>query len=125
MAIAACILAVLVPIFIFMSKNAAGIMVIINDTDEDMIMVDLHATHGKIVGIFKEKASVDNPQPILPKRLSPIVNPTTKKVMVEGAVTAGFFAAQKRDNALYGSQGGMQFGATERYFRGIQYMPIF
>ena len=115
LAIAVCILAVLVPIFIFMSKNAAAIMVLINDTDEDIRMIDLHATHGKIIGIFKEKAELDNPQPILPKRLPPIINPTTKKVMVEGSVQAGFFAARKRDNALVGSQGGMRFDATERY----------
>ena len=116
MAIAACILAVIVPIFIFMSKNAAGIMVIINDSDEDMRMIDLHATHGKVVGIFKEKAELDNPQPILPKRLPPIVDPKTKKVVIEGSVQAGFFAARKRDSALVGTQGGMRFDATERYF---------
>ena len=114
LAIAACILAVIVPIFIFMSKNAAGIMVIINDSDEDMRMIDLHATHGKVVGIFKEKAALDNPQPILPKRLPPIVDPKTKKVVIEGSVQAGFFAARKRDNALVGTQGGMRFDATER-----------
>ena len=98
-----------------MSKNAAAIMVIINDTDEDIRMIDLHATHGKVVGIFKEKAELDNPQPILPKRLPPIINPKTKKIAVEGSVQAGFFAARKRDNALVGTQGGMKFEATKRF----------
>lgn len=98
-----------------MSKNAAAIMVIINDSDEDIRMIDLHATHGKIIGIFKEKAALDNPQPILPKRLPPIINPKTKKVVIEGSVQAGFFAARKKDSALFGTQGGMKFEATERF----------
>ena len=107
-----------------MSKNAAAVMVIINNTDEDMRMVDLYATHGKVVGIFKENADLDNPQPILPRRLPPIINPTTKKVIADGSVLAGFFAARKRDNALQGTQGGMKFEATERYF-SMRYNALF
>ena len=113
------VLAVLVPLFIYMTKDAAGIMVIINDTDTDMRLIDLHATHGKIVGIFKEHATVDNPQPIIPKKLPPIVNPKTGKVLTEGSIQAGFFAARKKDLALIGSQGGLRFDATPNYPKGI------
>jgi len=113
------ILAILVPLFIYMTKNAAGIMVIINDTNEDMRLVDVHATHGKIVGIFKESAQLDNPQPIIPKKLPPIVNPKTKKVLAEGSIQAGFFAARKRDAALIGSQGGLKFDVTSSYPKGL------
>eukprot|EP00112_Aurelia_sp_Birch-Aquarium-sp1_P015010 Seg329.3 transcript_id=Seg329.3/GoldUCD/mRNA.D3Y31 product="hypothetical protein" protein_id=Seg329.3/GoldUCD/D3Y31 len=113
------VLAILVPLFIYMTKDAAGIMVIINDTDTDMRLIDLHATHGKIVGIFKEHATVDNPQPIIPKKLPPIVNPKNGKILTEGSIQAGFFAARKRDAALIGSQGGLRFDATPNYPKGI------
>ena len=113
------ILAILVPLFIYMTKDAAGVMVIINDTNEDLRLIDLHATHGKIVGIFKENAALDNPQTIIPKKLPPIVNPKTGKVVAEGSIQAGFFAARKKDAALYGSQGGMKFDAITPYPKGI------
>ena len=113
------VLAILVPLFIYMTKNAAGIMVIINDTNEDLRLIDVHATHGKIVGIFKENPQLDNPQPIIPKKLPPIVNPKTKKVLAEGSIQAGFFAARKRDAALVGSQGGLKFDVTSSYPKGI------
>ena len=113
------ILAILVPLFIYMTKNAAGVMVIINDTNEDMRLVDVHATHGKIVGIFKENPQLDNPQPIIPKKLPPIINPKTKKVLAEGSIQAGFFAARKRDAALIGTQGGLKFDVTSSYPKGL------
>ena len=68
LAITVVILAVVVPLFIFMTKNAAGIMVIINDTDQDLVLEDLTCTHGKVVAIFKENAAEENPQPIIPKK---------------------------------------------------------
>ncbi len=113
------ILAILVPLFIYMTKNAAGVMVIINDTNEDMRLIDLHTTHGKVVGIFKENAALDNPQPIIPKKLPPIINPKTHKVVAEGSIQAGFFAARKKDAALIGSQGALKFDATSSYPKGV------
>ena len=41
------ILVVLVPLFILMTRKAAGIMVIINDTDQDLVLEDLTCTHEK------------------------------------------------------------------------------
>ena len=112
------ILAVLVPLFIFMSKNAAGIMIIINDTDQDLVLEDLACTHGKVVAIFKENAAEENPQPIIPKRLPPVINPETKEVIAEGSIQAGFFAARKRDAALIGTRGALKFEATESFPQG-------
>ena len=112
------ILAVLVPLFIFMTKNAAGIMVIINDTDQDLVLENLTCTHGKVVAIFKENAAEDNPQPIIPKRLPPIINPKTKKVVAEGSIQAGFFTVRKRDAALIGTQGALKFKANESFPQG-------
>ena len=118
LAITVVILAVVVPLFIFMTKNAAGIMVIINDTDQDLVLEDLTCTHGKVVAIFKENAAEESPQPIIPKRLPPIINPQTKKVVCEGSVQAGFFTVRKRDAALIGTQGALKFKASESFPQG-------
>ncbi len=112
------ILAVLVPIFIYMTKDAAACMVIINDTDEDLDLSDIHATHGKIVGIFKESAKLDNPKPIVPKKLPPIYN-QKGKLVCKGSIQAGFLAARKHDNALIGTQGAFKFAATTSYPKGV------
>ena len=112
------ILAVLVPLFVLMQKNAAGIMVILNDTDQDLDLEDITCTHGKVVGIFKESAALENPKPIIPKRLPPIIDPVTKKIKAEGSIQAGFFAARKRDMALIGTQGALKFKATQSFPQG-------
>ena len=112
------ILAVLVPIFVLMSKKAVGTMVIINDTDQDLVLEDLTCTHGKVVAIFKENAAEESPQPIIPKRLPPIINPQTKKVVCEGSVQAGFFTVRKRDAALIGTRGALKFKASESFPQG-------
>lgn len=117
LAITVVILAVVVPLFIFMTKNAAGIMVIINDTDQDLVLEDLTCTHGKVVAIFKENAAEENPQPIIPKRLPPVINPETKEV-IEGSIQAGFFGTRKRDAALIGTRGALKFEATESFPQG-------
>lgn len=112
------ILVVLVPLFILMTRKAAGIMVIINDTDQDLVLEDLTCTHGKVVAIFKENAAEESPQPIIPKRLPPIINPQTEKVVCEGSVQAGFFTVTKRDAALIGTQGALKFKANESFPQG-------
>ena len=113
------IVAILVPLFIFMTKDACAVFVIVNDTDDDLDLVDYHATHGKIVGIFKENPDVDNPKPIIPKRLPPIINPKTGKEICKGSIQAGFFAARKHDNALVGSQGALKFGPMTSFAQGV------
>ena len=117
LAITVVILAILVVLF-FMEKGAAGIMIIINDTDQDLVLEDLTCTHGKVVAIFKENAAEENPQPIIPKRLPPIINPKTEEVVSEGSIQAGFFTVSKRDQALIGTQGALKFEATESFPQG-------
>ena len=116
-AIAVVIIAILVPLF-FMQKGAAGIMIIINDTDQDLVLEDLTCTHGKVVAIFKENPAEKNPQPIIPKRLPPIFKPKTKKVVAEGSIQAGFFVVSKDDMALIGTQGALKFEATKSFPKG-------
>ena len=117
--IATVIIAILVPLFIYMNKDAAAIFVIVNDTDSDLDLLEYHTTHGKIVGIFKENPDLDNPKPIIPKRLPPIINPKTGKEVCKGSIQAGFFAARKNDNALVGSQGALKFGPMTSFPKGV------
>ena len=105
-------------ILIFMEKAAAGLMVIVNDTDEDLVLEDITSTHGKVIGIFKENPDKDNPQPIIPKKLPPITDPKTNKAAIEGAILAGFFAVSKRDSALIGPRGALKFRATKSFPQG-------
>lgn len=117
LAICIFIIAVLIPVFL-MLKDAAGLMVILNDTDQDLDLEDITCTHGKVIGIFKENAAKENPKPIIPKKLPPVINPKTKKVVAEGAILAGFLAVRKRDDALFGTQGALKFKATESFPQG-------
>ena len=111
------ITAILVVLFI-MKKDAAGLMVILNDTDQDLILEDITSTHGKVVAIFKENPDEEDPKPIIPKRLASIVDPKTKTVALQGSIQAGFFAVRKRDNAWIGPQGALKFRATESFPEG-------
>ena len=116
--IAVVILAVLVPLFLLIQKNAAGLMVILNDTDQDLDLEDITSTHGKVVAIFKENAAKENPKPIIPKRLPPVIDPVTKKIKAPGSIQAGFFAVRKQDNFMIGPRGALKFKATESFPEG-------
>lgn len=118
LAISLFIISVLVLIFLLMQKDAAGLMVILNDTDQDLDLEDITCTHGKVIGIFKENAASENPKPIIPKRLPPIIDPKTKKVVAKGSIQAGFLSVRKMDCALYGTQGALKFKATESFPQG-------
>ena len=71
-AVAAFILAINVPIFIYIKKEAAVLMLIINNTDEDMGLDEIVATHGKVVGVFRADKQEENPRLLIPKRLPPV-----------------------------------------------------
>ena len=118
-AIRASIVAVLAPLFTQDKGNAAAVMVIMNDSDEDMQMSHFSITYGKVVGTFKEQLSSDNPQPIIPKRMPAIVNSKTGKTIVQGSIQACLFAARKRNQALTGSQGALEFEPTQIFPMGL------
>ena len=118
-AINAAIVAVIAPLFTRKNGNAAAVMVILNDSNEDMEVVDIKSTYGKVVGMFKEQVGSTDPKPVIPKRMPPIVNAKTKKIIVEGSIQACFFAARKRENALTGSLGALQFASTSVFPKGL------
>ena len=118
-AVRATMLAILGSFFTQKHGNAATVMVILNDSNEDMELADIFMEHGKVVGIFKEQLCSENPQPIIPKRMPPIVNVKTGKTIVKGSIHACFFATRKRDQAQTGCQGVLKFEPTGRFPVGI------
>lgn len=110
------ILAILVPLMILMAKDAFGLFVIVNNSNEDLDMNAIEFTHGKCVAGFKENASADNPQAIIPK-IFEIYNPKLQKTVK--SMSAGFLGVRKRDNALIGTQGALSFASNSNYPDGI------
>ena len=117
-AVAVFVLAILVPIFVYAMKDAAGVMVIINDTFEDMNLEALTKTHGKVTGIFKENDKSKPALPIIPKRLLPAYSDKGVK-MNSGSIFAGFIVVRKKESALVGTQGALKFSATKSYPNGV------
>ena len=114
--------AILIPIFVLMEKPAAIVMVILNNTSEDMTLDDYAVTHGKINCIFKATAKEEHPRavPVIPKIEPPLIYPKTKKpVKGSGVVYAGFLGASKREMALIGTQGALKFQNAETFPSGV------
>lgn len=114
--ISSVVLAILIPLMILMAKDAFGLFVIINNTPSDLVMNDITFTHGKCVSGFKEDASADNPQAVIPAVFS-IYNPTQQQTIT--SISAGFLGVRKRDNALIGTQGAVSFAPTTEFPAGI------
>ena len=112
------VLAILVPIVVHSKKDAAGIMFVMNDSFEDMQMEALAVTHGKIVGIFKEKGCKNERLAIIPRRQKPAYNANGVK-MNDGAVFGGYMVIRKKDNATNGTQGAFKFSASTDYPNGV------
>lgn len=117
--IATMIVTILVPHFTYPSKDACAVFVIVNDTDDDLDLIEWHTKLGKVVGIFKENPSADNPKAIIPKRFKPIINPETGNEICKGSVQAGFFAATASNKTLDGTQGALKFRAITSFSKGI------
>ena len=113
-AVAVFILAINVPIFIYIKKEAAVLMLIINNTDEDMGLDEIVATHGKVVGVFRADKQEENPRLLIPKRLPPVPQQSD-----QAGIFAGFFVARKNDKALIVTQGAMKFEKTKTYPDGV------
>jgi hypothetical protein len=116
--VASVILAILIPIVILVEKQACAVMVIINNTNYNMVLTDLYVEHGEVVGIFESEATNQptQAQAYIPA-LFPIYNPNVQKTIT--MVSAGFFAAQKMNDALIGTVGAFQFAPTPDYPQGI------
>lgn len=94
--VALVVVAVLIPIIYFMMKPANCIVLLINETQQDLLFDSDYNVHGK---------------PML------MTTPIQKGVEIPGVgkyPVAGFIATEKRDKALYGTQYGftMDYGST-------------
>lgn len=118
LAISVFVLAILVPIVLLMQKDAAAIMVLINNTSNDLVLQDLFCEHGQVVGMFENSTPVPPaaPQAIIPK-VFPMYDPTTQQTI--NTVAAGFFMAQKMPSALIGTVGAFQLNSTPDFPKGV------
>ena len=112
-AVVVVLLAVLLPIFILMEKDAIVYMVLLNRTRQDLTLKgSVHNTHGKQLVQFTNS---DGDQKQIPA-CHDIFN--DQGTLVETVTWMGFFMAQKKDSALYGSQGAFLFEKGEVYPSG-------
>ena len=90
--VALVIVAVLIPIIYFMMKPANCIVLLINESDQDLVFLSDYNVHGK---------------PML------MTSPIPKGIVIPGVGTypvAGFIATEKRQDALFGTQYGFTMG---------------
>ena len=116
--IATVVISILVPLFTSQPKNAFAVCLVVNDSSDDLDVVDYHSTLGKIVGIFKEDAGSIDPKPNIPKRLDPVKLESGKRA-IPGSIQAGIFVAQANDNTSLGTQGALKFGASTSFTKGV------
>lgn len=93
------VLSIFVPILYFMFKPAQSILYLINDVPKTIEMVDHYETHGKInttTKMIQGNALLDDP------------TDPDKSIRF-----AGIFGAEKRDNALVGSECAFTFAYTD------------
>ena len=117
-AIRATMQAILVPLFTQNNGDASSIMVILNDSNEDMKLADIYLEHQNGVGTFNENRNSDYHQPIIPKRMPAIVNVKTRRTIVKGSIYACFYVGRKRDKTPTDLQGVLKFEPTERFPMG-------
>jgi len=112
MFVATAILAVIAEILLFlMEKDAVVYMVLINMTDDDLKMDDMYLTHGKQKVQFVNPKDETHEDKTLVKRSVTDLGGGE----VDIAYWTGLFVAQKKDMALYGSQGAFRLAACNTY----------
>ena len=110
-ALVAIALAAIILLGIFIAKDAAGILLIANDTDEPLQWDDHESWSGRISSVFVEKPLEENPKMILAERSS-----EDKEDMVCG----GLLSFQKKNFSTVGPHGAMGFKPTTRFKEGLK-----
>lgn len=106
-------LAVLIPILLVMMKDATCYMIVVNKSPDDLLLDgDVDLTHGN-----QNIQFVDYQQNRRIPGMSVITDPTGK--LVSTSFWAGIFVAQKKEAALFGSQGAFKFAATTWFPNGL------
>lgn len=115
MFVATIILAVITEILLYlMEKDAVVYMVLINMTDDDLKLNDQYLTHGKQKVQFVNPAEGTHEDKTLIKRSVTDLGGGE----VDIAYWTGLYVAQKKDMALYGSQGAFRFADCNSYANG-------
>ena len=111
--ISATLLAILVPMMVC-GSGTSSLLLIMNDTCEDMNLEALDISEGKITGIFKEKGVKNQRFAMIPKKQISASDEKNK-----GAIFAGIMVLRKKDKDTVGIQGALKFSATTDYPKGI------
>jgi hypothetical protein len=113
LAVATVFLAVLLPILLIMLKDATCYMAIVNASKDDLnVEGDVYLTHGNLNIQF-----TDYQQNRRIPAISQITDPSGK--VIATTYWCGFLVAQKKEAALYGSQGALKFSATPSFPKGV------
>lgn len=109
MFVATVVVAVIAEIILYlMEKEAVVYMVLVNMTDDDLYKDQQHLTHGKQMVQFIKPSAEAVVEPMLVKREVLDLG----EGQIEAGYWTGLFVAQKKDMALYGSQGAFHFRST-------------
>ena len=111
-------LAIIIPVLLYETNDAAGVLLFINDSNEDMRLEALNTTQGKLTGIFKERNNKSQRLPLIPRIQKPAYMENDVSLN-DGAVFAGFVVVRKKDNASVGTKGAVKFAATNGYPMGV------
>lgn len=112
--VATVVVAIIAEIILYlMEKEAVVYMVLVNMTDSDLKMAGQHITHGKQMVQFVNSEVTTHEEKTLMKRL--VVDLGTE---VDIAYYIGLYVAQKRDMALFGTQGAFNFVNTPEFPQG-------
>jgi hypothetical protein len=107
--VATVIVSVIAEILLYlMEKEAVVYMILVNMTDDTLEMQGLTLTHGKQTVQFEEP--MEEKKALLPREHIEGLGPK------DDAYWIGLFSAQKRDMALYGSQGAFKLKPTGKVF---------
>lgn len=112
-------LAVLLIVGVLLARNAAGITIIVNDTDEDLRWDDYEQWSGRIKAVFVEKPLEEKPKmAILGRRQDD--DDTVDQGSDGDIVCAGLLSVQKKLISIVGPHGAMGFKPTTHFSSGIK-----
>jgi len=101
----ALVIAALITLVLIMLKNATEVHLVLNNTDYELRLYDVYCNHGKEVARPKDK----HDKCIIPRRATVEIQDYSGEKHNERVVYGGFFGFSKKEGALFGANGVVQF----------------